>query len=114
MKVTGVNSRNDKRSRLSVAGDAIDRGKVLFPESGCELLLAQLVGFGTEKHDDLMDAFTHAVIEIASGDKVTKTPGRVWTSKKKRRGLSQPGQGSIVRTRSQNGYAIELHDPHGW
>lgn len=114
MKVTGVNSRNDKRSRLSVAGDAIDRGKVLFPESGCEALLAQLVGFGTEKHDDLMDAFTHAVIAIASSDKVAKKPGRVWTSKRKRRGLPRLGQGSIVRTRSQNGHIIEFNDPHGW
>lgn len=114
MKVTGVNSSNDKRERLNVVASAIDRGMVVFPMSGCEHLIAQLVGFGTEKHDDLMDAFTHAVIEITSDRVKPKQPGRMWTSKQKRRGYSRLRQGNLIRTRSQTGHIIELRDPHGW
>ena len=29
---------------------------MLFPRRGAETLIAQLVGFGTERHDDLADA----------------------------------------------------------
>jgi hypothetical protein len=36
----------------------IRSGKVLFPKKGAEDLIQQLVYFGVEKHDDLVDAFT--------------------------------------------------------
>lgn len=36
------------------------------PQTGCELLISQLIGFGIEKHDDLVDALTVAVIEITN------------------------------------------------
>jgi len=36
----------------------IRSGKVLFPKKGTEDLIQQLVYFGVEKHDDLVDAFT--------------------------------------------------------
>lgn len=47
----------DKRSRLSLVSHLIKNGVILFPKTGCELLINQIVGFGVEKHDDLMDAF---------------------------------------------------------
>lgn len=47
----------DKRSRLSLVSHLIKSGVILFPKTGCELLINQIVGFGVEKHDDLMDAF---------------------------------------------------------
>jgi phage terminase large subunit-like protein len=47
----------DKRSRLALVSDFIKNGNILFPRKGCEALISQLVGFGVEKHDDLMDAF---------------------------------------------------------
>jgi predicted phage terminase large subunit-like protein len=48
---------HDKRSRLSSVSNFIKNGNILFPKNGCEDLINQLVGFGIEKHDDLMDAF---------------------------------------------------------
>lgn len=50
--------RLDKRSRLALTSNLIKNGNVLFPRKGAEELIAQLVGFGVEKHDDLADAFS--------------------------------------------------------
>lgn len=55
--------------------DKIERGKLVFPETGCELLISQLTGFGIEKHDDLVDALTVAVNEIMNQ---TETGGTVY------------------------------------
>lgn len=60
----GAKPINDKRSRLSLVTDKIERGVILFPKRGCEELIAQLVGFGIEKYDDLVDAFTLAILEV--------------------------------------------------
>lgn len=37
---------------------------MVFPEVGAEKLISQLTGFGTEKHDDLSDAFCILVLSI--------------------------------------------------
>lgn len=50
--------RGDKRSRLSVPSSWVKMGKVLFPRSGAEDLVTQLVYFGSERFDDLCDAFS--------------------------------------------------------
>lgn len=47
----------DKRARLSLVSSIIQSGQVLFPRKGAEALIAQMIGFGTERHDDLADAF---------------------------------------------------------
>jgi predicted phage terminase large subunit-like protein len=62
----GVKPKADKRVRLNMIADKIQRGMILFPETGCEALIAQMTGFGVEKHDDLMDALTTAVIELVN------------------------------------------------
>ena len=56
MKVT-----TDKRARLRTVAPYIQQGTVLFPETGCEDLLIEMLGFGVEAHDDLVDAFVHCV-----------------------------------------------------
>lgn len=48
----------DKRARLDSVTYMIRSGKVLFPKKGAEELIQQLIYFGVEKHDDLVDAFT--------------------------------------------------------
>lgn len=48
--------------------DKIQRGVILFPHKGAEELIMQLVGFGVEKHDDLVDALTMAVLEFVRDD----------------------------------------------
>ncbi len=47
----------DKRARLALVTHLIQSGKVLFPRAGCEALITQLTGFGSERYDDLADAF---------------------------------------------------------
>lgn len=63
-----VQSRTDKHSRLFTVSHLIQNKHILFPEQGAELLIRQIVHFGAEKHDDLVDAFTmmahEAVAEI--------------------------------------------------
>lgn len=51
----------DKRARLSLQTPRIKNATVLFPRIGAEQLIQQLLGFGVEKHDDLVDAFTMLV-----------------------------------------------------
>lgn len=60
----GVASKADKRTRLSTVASKIESGQILFPKSGCEKLIEQIVHFGVEKHDDLMDAFVLASQQV--------------------------------------------------
>lgn len=62
--VTGFHPQGDKLSRLTITSPAIKDGTVLFPVEGCEALIRQLTGFGTEKHDDLSDAFAILILSI--------------------------------------------------
>jgi predicted phage terminase large subunit-like protein len=55
---------NDKYQRLSSISPLIFNGTILFPENGCELLIRQLINFGQESHDDLVDALTTAILKI--------------------------------------------------
>jgi phage terminase large subunit-like protein len=52
----------DKRARLRVAARYIKMGAVKFPRTGCEQLLTQLLGFGSEKHDDAVDALIYLTL----------------------------------------------------
>lgn len=67
--VTGVKPNNDKRTRLNMIAHKISSGVIVFPRQGCEALIAQLTGYGIEKHDDLMDALTMAILEHARDDR---------------------------------------------
>lgn len=60
----GINpGGSDKRSRLALTTHHIKAGRILFPRTGAENLIRQLVGFGKENHDDLADAFTMLAIK---------------------------------------------------
>ena len=63
--VTAMRPIKDKRARLRVAARYIKNGTVKFPRQGCELLIAQLLGFGSEKHDDLVDALVYLILGLA-------------------------------------------------
>lgn len=66
LSAEAVKVTSDKRSRLVTISNLIEKGTVLFPEKGAEDLIRQLLGFGIERHDDLVDAFTivvHKAIE---------------------------------------------------
>ncbi len=57
-EVEGIRVSGDKRSRLMTVSALLQQGKIKFARHGCEELIRQIVGFGTERHDDLVDAFT--------------------------------------------------------
>lgn len=66
IETSGVKVTSDKRSRLMSISNMIRTGKIVFPRHGTEELLRQIIGFGVERHDDLVDAFTivgHQAIE---------------------------------------------------
>lgn len=58
----------DKRSRLMSVSHLFEGRKVFFPESTAKDLINQLVGFGVEKHDDMVDALVMVLAKIASED----------------------------------------------
>jgi predicted phage terminase large subunit-like protein len=64
VEVEGVKVSSDKRVRLALTTQLLKSGVIVFPESGCEELIQQLVGFGKEKYDDLADAFSLLINKI--------------------------------------------------
>jgi predicted phage terminase large subunit-like protein len=62
--VTAMHPIKDKRARLRVAARYIKTGVVKFPRSGCEQLLTQLLGFGSEKFDDGVDALVYLILGL--------------------------------------------------
>lgn len=62
--VEGVPVINDKRTRLSLVSKHIKNGTIQFPMQGCDELIMQILGFGAEKYDDLMDAFCLVVLKL--------------------------------------------------
>ncbi len=64
LHVIGVPANGDKRARLNLVSHLIEDGTIRFPRHGAEQLIEQLVHFGVEKHDDLVDAFTMLAWEL--------------------------------------------------
>jgi predicted phage terminase large subunit-like protein len=60
--------RMSKSVRLQLTTPLLKEGRVMFPEEGCEELIEQLLGFGKEKHDDLVDAFSLLVIKVVDNN----------------------------------------------
>jgi predicted phage terminase large subunit-like protein len=54
----------DKRTRLAMASNWIKNGNILFPNTGSEELVNQILYFGTERYDDLVDSFSLMVSEV--------------------------------------------------
>ena len=59
-KVAGMS----KGERLKIAASLVQAGKVYFPKDKANDLKVQLISFGREKHDDLVDAFTMLILVI--------------------------------------------------
>ncbi|MFA6896855.1 MAG: hypothetical protein WCQ96_01060 [Patescibacteria group bacterium] len=58
----------DKLSRLTLTTALIQSGKIIFPRKGTERLIEQMLNFGIDKHDDLVDAFTLLVLKVANNN----------------------------------------------
>lgn len=70
--VEGVRPLGDKRERLNLAATALSDKRVFFPHEASDKLIQELVHFGSEKHDDLADAFSLVTLELM----VNKKPER--------------------------------------
>lgn len=64
MAVIAIKPIADKRARLRVAARYIKNGTVLFPKTGCEKLIQQLLNFGNESHDDLVDGLVNLIFGV--------------------------------------------------
>ena len=62
--VTPMQALQDKTSRFQVAAIYIKTGAVIFPESGCKDLLQQIFYFGSESHNDLLDALVYLILGV--------------------------------------------------
>jgi len=74
--VESVQTSGDKRERLNLVSPLIENGTVLFPQKGAEELIEQLVNFGIERHDDLVDAFTMLVFKALENNR--PVPSITW------------------------------------
>lgn len=64
LPVVAMRAGADKRARLRAITIYIQNGTIVFPRKGCEDLIIQLLGFGVEEHDDLVDAFVYLVLGL--------------------------------------------------
>lgn len=71
----------DKHARLASVTHFFETGKIFFPKGAvAEVLINQLVGFGVEKHDDLVDALTLALHQVMYKDRYGGAVGVSWNS----------------------------------
>lgn len=61
LPVEGMSIQGDKATRLSTASFYIRNSQILFARRGCEELTDQIIYFGSERYDDLVDSFTLGV-----------------------------------------------------
>lgn len=64
LPIERIHPSKDKRARLRIAATYIKNGTVRFPRTGCEDLLIQLFGFGSEEHDDMVDALVYMILGL--------------------------------------------------
>lgn len=64
LSVVRMPSVTDKRSRAVAACFYIKSGRVLFPKTGAEALIDNILGFGIEEHDDLTDAMVNLILGL--------------------------------------------------
>ncbi len=64
LPVIAMTAGSDKRARLRAVAVYIQNGTVVFPRNGCEDLIIQLLGFGVEEHDDLVDALVYLILGL--------------------------------------------------
>lgn len=70
----------DKRARVASVTHYYETSKILFPRGPlADALINQHVGFGVEKHDDMVDALTLALHEVMRKDRYYGNLGGTWS-----------------------------------
>lgn len=67
--VEAIVSTHDKRARLMSVAHLFKNGRIYFPRKESKKFTTQLLGFGSERHDDLVDALVFAVSQALKMDK---------------------------------------------
>lgn len=65
LPVVPMRAGGDKRARFKTASTYIENGTILFPRKGAEELIRQMLGFGIEEHDDLVDGLVYLILGMA-------------------------------------------------
>ncbi len=72
LPVEGLSIQGDKATRLSTASFYIKNSQIVFARRGCEELTDQIIYFGSERYDDLVDSFTlgvqHFIQKMGKGE----------------------------------------------
>jgi predicted phage terminase large subunit-like protein len=73
IKVEGVRPQGSKRERLALTTATFSDKRIFFPQEKAKELIQELVHFGSEKHDDLADAFSMTILEVLVNRKPRKS-----------------------------------------
>lgn len=65
-----------KEDRLTAVSSLIQLGRVIFADKGNEKLVEQILNFGKDNHDDMVDATTMLILQMFEDSKIT--PGVEW------------------------------------
>lgn len=111
----------DKLGRLATAGYWIRRGQIHFPKEGSTDLVNQIVNFGAENHDDLVDAFTLLILQVMEFAKTNSKPNSINGNLVKMHIVGSPHDTLEWRkledmefgSKDFNLKTLE-RDPHGW
>jgi len=77
LPVRPIRPVSDKRARLESVAGYIKDGTVMFAEEICKELVEQLLGFGVEAHDDLVDALVYLIMVLLTEKQSTAIIGKV-------------------------------------
>lgn len=110
-----------KLERLAAVGYWIRRGQIHFPKEGSTDLVNQIVNFGAENHDDLVDAFTLLNLRVMEFAKTNSKPNSINGNRVKMHIIGRPYdtlewrrlEDMEFRSKDFNLKTLE-RDPHGW
>ena len=71
-----VHPISDKRARLETAAVYIKSGMVRFPEHGMADLMTEMLGFGIEDHDDILDALVYLILGLVDKKQASAGMGK--------------------------------------
>lgn len=103
---------SDKLARLVAYSSAIQYGQVVFPHQGAEALIRQIVGFGSEAHDDLVDALT-MLLAVVKEDQ-SRPAVHVCISKSSFYRKSREGREEWAEREDKAMFRRRKNRPHAW
>jgi phage terminase large subunit-like protein len=110
-----------KLERLATVGYWIRRGQIHFPKEGSTDLVNQIVNFGAENHDDLVDAFTLLTLQVMEFAKTKSKPSSINNRCNKVRIISSLYNNSALKNLEALGFGSKdfnlktlENDPYGY